>query len=115
MTIDKQALRDIINAQVTDDSARIELHRAINAYGTDPASIPTTLEKRLDAAAQWASSFDVGPSVRSDKPMWTARVAPDRIGDARATFSRDADSPADALSLALADAAAWVKSQKDIK
>lgn len=73
------------------------------------------LESRLDLAAQYVYSFDVGPAVRSDLPMWTARVTADKVGSAGATFTHDAEAPSDALSLALADAAAWTKAQRDIK
>ena len=71
------------------------------------------LEPRLDAAAQWLNRVAIeGPHHGLS---WCAVVTPDRIGSAVITIARFADSPADALSLALADAAEWVTKQRDIK
>lgn len=76
------------------------------------------LEKRLDAAGAYISSLYVTPSSQASASTggsWSATISTDRIGDASATLTRFAESPADAVDLALRDAAAWVQAQKDIR
>lgn len=81
-------------------------------YEPKPAKA-LNLENRLDAAAQWVDAVEI-LSPR-DGNQWCASVFTDRIGNAETAMMRFADSPADALSLALADAAEWVTKAKDIK
>lgn len=83
-----------------------------DCQGPPPKAL--NLENRLDLAAQWAQSIKI-TAPRPDEHGWRAEVRSDRIGDKKLITASFADSPADALSLALADAAAWVKAQKDIK
>lgn len=105
-----ECLRDLINT-VDDDNTRICLHRAANVVGDQACK----MERRIDAASVYVRSFHVGPGEAEGQPPWFAVVKTEAIGGAEVAFGRYADSPADALSLALADAAAWVQVQRDIK
>lgn len=115
----RRELRVTVNSLVTDDSDRIDLHRAINAWMAPPKAL--NLESRLDLAAQWVADLRIDAvadcRAMASEPFlrWAATVTPDRIGNARQTFVRYADSPAGALSLALTDAAEWVKKAKDVR
>lgn len=119
----KEAIKSAVKNDMNDTFVLLTdlheiLHKSLEERrdgAVPPPPKALNLENRLDLAAQYVYSFDVGPAVRSDMPMWTARVTADKVGNAGATFTHDAESPADALSLALADAAAWTKAQKDIR
>ena len=73
------------------------------------------LEKRIDAAGVYLSSLSVRPSALPLAQSWAASVDTDRIGDACASFTCYAKSPADAIAAVLEEAAAWVKKRKDIR
>lgn len=79
------------------------------------------LEKRLDAAGRYIRDLTVSmaPNLSSDAsvlvPAWVATLSTDRIGNAEQTFTRYAESPADAVDLVLKDAAEWVQRQRDLR
>ena len=83
--------------------------------GNVPPSKPMNLEKRIDAAGVYLTSLSVRPSAMPLAQSWVASADTDRIGDARASFTCHAESPADAIAAVLEQAAAWVKKQRDIR
>ncbi len=74
----------------------------------------TGLEARLDAAGVYIQSLHVG-AAEAPHEGWFACVKTDRIGNGEVAFGCYGATPAEALSLALAEAAAWVKARKDIR
>lgn len=72
------------------------------------------MERRIDAAGRYVEQINIGPA-EAPHTGWIAVVKTDRIGSAEVAFARYAEAPSDALDLALADAAAWVQAQKDIR
>ena len=82
-----------------------------------PAPAPaggSYMERRIDAAGRYVEQINIGPA-EAPHTGWIAVVKTDRIGSAEVSFARYAEAPSDALDLALADAAAWVQAQKDIR
>lgn len=82
-----------------------------------PAAAPaggSYMERRIDAAGRYVEQINIGPA-EAPHTGWIAVVKTDRIGSAEVSFARYATSPSDALDLALADAAAWVQTQKDLR
>lgn len=84
--------------------------------GPGPAPHSMNLEKRIDAAGRYIRSLDVrihAMASACSNSGWIATVATDSIGGAGATFSRCAESPADAIDAVLRDAAEWVQKQRE--
>lgn len=82
-----------------------------------PAPAPaggSYMERRIDAAGRYVEQINIGPA-EAPHTGWIAVVKTDRIGSAEVSFARYAEAPSDALDLALADAAAWVQAQKDLR
>ena len=74
----------------------------------------TALEARLDSAGRYIRDLRIR-LARPPMTGWRASLSTDRIGNAEETIVRYADSPADALDLALKAAAEWVVAQRDIR
>ncbi len=125
----QDAVRNYANVRDIEpcrDEAMIAIGRAIEAHvaekvadamrlksGAAPAG-GSYMERRIDAAGRYVEQINIGPA-EAPHTGWIAVVKTDRIGSAEVAFARYADAPSDALDLALADAAAWVQVQKDIR
>lgn len=74
----------------------------------------TALEARLDSAGRYIRDLRIRLAI-PPATGWRASLTTDRIGNAEVTVVRYAESPADALDLALKAAAEWIQAQKDIR
>lgn len=125
----KEAIKSAVKNDMNDTFVLLTdlheiLHKSLEERrdgAVPPPPKALNLENRLDLAAQYIRDLRVtsAPDVRAIQSPphlgWVATLVTDRIGNAAQTITRWAESPADALSLALADAAEWVKKQKDIR